>query len=347
MLKSIESKSISRRRRGLLGTLLLLPCILMLFIIIALGVDFSHLCSIRSQCQNAADAAAYAGACKLFSSPDLCDSYALSLASANLVEGRQLYNVPGEISVVSQTVRPEGNNLGTVTVTIDFRARDMIFPLCQRYLDRIKVVAVAGAAGSLKKTYINSLFPIAVSLDAVPSKGNSLLNSGGVGHSFTMDFNSQKYKNAGFTSFTVKNNGANWLTDAIAQCLGITGDKYDPVTIPSVAIGDDIFLNNGIDGQKRLGDDPFFSKLCAVDRVIVLPVISGEPAYNKSRECIGFVALHVSSVEKGQNGVVLDMTCEIVGTSVPGMSGTIPPTGDGSWDTIITQVDPKVVKMLR
>jgi Flp pilus assembly protein TadG len=365
MNKKTGKRRASSRERGLLGSMMLIPLILIVMSLVSLGVDYSRLVSVRAQLRNAADAAALGGAMQLFKNPSTCDQYAIALAQQNLAENVSLDDNHSQVTVTSKTVPPSGNNLGTVTVDISMNMQDVLSPIFNRYMDAVHVTSVAGGHQSIvTQPYEDILFPLAVSLDSKPgqnSKGpgnNNNNNNVGSGKSlldaingdkmFTIYLNSQQYKNGAFTSFTEKNTNANWIEDAIAKCLDITGKSFDDVTIPSVQIGvDDIYLANGILGEKQLAGDPFYSQLTD-GRVLILPVINGDPAYNQSRLCIGMVAVKVLAVSKdSKNGVVETLTVQIVDQAIPGVSGTLDTTGNAIWDNAIAKTEPKMIRLLR
>lgn len=359
-LLKMQLTRLASRRKGILGSMMLIALILIISSVMALGVDYSHLVASRAQLRNAADAAALGGAMQLFTNPSSCEQYAKLIANENLADGVRLNDENSRVDVSAVAVPPVGTNLGTVTVTIKLTLNHLLSPLFGRYLDNVKVVSVAGWAGQVTQPYEDVMFPLAVSLDRRPGadikpgnnnnvgSGRSLLDAIKGDKIFTIYINSQKYKNGAFTSFTEKNTNANWLNDAIAKCLDIQTSKNDDVTIPSVKVTvDNIYLANGVMGQKALASDPQYSALTD-GRTLILPVIDGDPAYNQSRLCIGMVAVQVLSVTKNEgNGVVEKLVVKIVDTAIPGVCGTLNSTGNPEWDWAIKQTLPKTVKLLR
>ncbi len=346
--------SVASRKRGLLGSMILIALLLIITSVMSLGVDYAHLAASRTQIRNAADAAALGGAMQLYKDPSTCEAYAKTLAEHNIADGIKLKNFSDQVIVTATTQAPTTTDLGKVTVTIDVLLDDLISPIFGRFSDRIHCVSVAGGTGTVVRSFEDVLFPLAVSIDFKPSgvKGEpstgSLADAINGSKLLTIYINSQKYKNGAWTSFSTKNTNANWITDAIAKCLGIQSSKYSDVIIPSVHIGvDDIFLNNGVAGQKDLADDPFYSKLTD-GRTLILPVISGDPALNQSRLCIGMVAVKVLAVTKNdKNGVVETLVVQIMDTAIPGIAGTITATGNPQWDTALGEATPAVVKLLQ
>ena len=70
---SCEVRCQRRNEKGALAICLFLGVLLAIFMICSMGVDFSHLVSLRAQLRNAADAAALGGAADLSTNPDNCN----------------------------------------------------------------------------------------------------------------------------------------------------------------------------------------------------------------------------------------------------------------------------------
>lgn len=365
-----------RNKKGILGSTMLVAFILIMMCLMCLGVDYSHLVSTRTQLRNAADAAAMAGAYMLYEDPSQCDEHAIQVAEQCVADGLKLQNVDGVVAVTVNTTAPNGGQWGRVEVTIDYTMDEIIGPMFNRFDDHIIVRAVAGGTGRVVRPYEGIEFPLAISLNATPGNGPgnggnagngkgggkqgngngnnenagagiSLLDAiNGENKTFHIYINSQQYKNGAFTSLTVKNANANWLSSAIAQSLDIQDKRYEHVTIPAAGIGDEIYVTNGLQGQKQLADEPFFSKLTD-GRIIVLPVFSGDPAYVQTMTVIGFVTVKIRGVTtNGKKGEVETLTAELVDAAIPGISGNVASTGNQNWDQALAQVNPKVYKML-
>jgi hypothetical protein len=138
---------------------------------------------------------------------------------------------------------------------------------------------VAGSAGPLHNNPENQTFPLAVSIDAVPRKdkhglADIPLNQVNIGGAVRFYMGSQQVKSAAWTSFTESSANAKYIQQAVDQSLGWQAPV--PGFIPSIEAGDSINLNNGIVGQKELGEAPRLEALLGLD-YIILPVIQGEP----------------------------------------------------------------------
>lgn len=164
-----------------------------------------------------------------------------------------------------------------------------------------------------------------------------------IGDSVTFYINSQQYKNSAWTSLTVKNTNANWLTSAINQSLGLA--TVQPGYIPSCKIGDTIYLDNGVAGQKRLADGDANAALLSKE-MIVLPVMSGDPPYNQTTTVVGFIAVKPLSVEiNQQGGMVESFTCKVIKAITRGKDGAMQ-SGNQTWDTALNLWSPGAAKIL-
>ena len=171
------------------------------------------------------------------------------------------------------------------------------------------------------------------------------LSNAKIGDSVTFYINSQQYKNACFTSLTEKNTNANWITNAIDESLGL--QPKNSVDIPGVKVGDTIYLDNGVTGQKRLASNPQYQALLNAP-VLYLPVMQGDPPYNQSRICVGFIAVHVTGVTINQSGgMVESLTCTILKGLASGTTGTIPSTGNTQTDSALVRLAPTGLKVTR
>jgi Flp pilus assembly protein TadG len=327
-----------RNQRGSLGTMLFLCVLLFIMGLGAFGIDIGHVAAIRHQLQNAVDAAAIAGAMDLSTDPTLCESDAIAVAKENRADNCSVLDGAGPMDVKVAVKPCTPTAYGTVTVTASMRINHLFAPIFGGFSSELSATAVAGAAGKLTGMYGNGAFPMAVSMDSLEGLGN--------GDSVTWYLNSQQYKNAAFTSLTEKSANANWLNNAIAEMLGLPA-KTD-VNIPSVSVGDTIYLTNGIDGQKQLADDPYFGALMNQE-IIFLPVIQDQAPYNQTAKVIGFIGVQFTNISKAsKNGIVETMVATIKMPMTEGMSmDQMPKTGNPTWDTSLNGFAPGVVKLIR
>ena len=337
----------SFKTKGQLAIFMIPMMILVAFLFAVYAADLQHITSVRAQLQNATDAAALAGAQDLWFNIDKAQADALSIANSNVVDGKRLsVDTPGtSIDVV--VTPPAGVTPGSVKCTATVAVNHLFGPILGRYTDDITVTSVAGTSGSLYTLAANQAFPLAISLDMVPQlKGGATdkaLKACNVGDTFTIYIGSQGVKNGGFTGFK-ENASAHNINAEIDQALGITKPSDD--TIPSMSLGDPINLTNGVDGQKRLAKDPYISLL--TDKVLVMPVVLGDPAMNKSRAIVGFIGFQVKSVVNNSGpGLVESITGTLVKPQVPGISGPIPLTGNPVLDQAISRLELGPIQLIR
>jgi hypothetical protein len=268
-------KQYSRSRKGVLGSMMSLATILISMSLIAVAVDYSHVVSVRAQLRNAADAAALGGAYEFLKDPTgaNCNSVATTIAQDNSADGINI-NDGNDITVVTQTTPTVGKNIGTCSVDLYMKRKHMLSPVFGDTGSTMHVHAKAGGGGYIIKPYQNTLFPLAISLDAVPGNANGNSNSNKTftpagptllyaiqnNVPYTIYFNSTSLNNAAWTSLEWENNGqakktdASWIGDIVAQSLGIQSPQYNSVTVPNPAIGDMIYLTNGVMGQAHLSN---------------------------------------------------------------------------------------------
>lgn len=315
-------------RKGAIGSLLLLLGVFISLLLGSLAVDFMHMLAVKEELQNATDAGALAGARELWFHLENAHPYALQVTAQNRADGKFVSNDSEGTRVDCIVKEPQGNIPGEVQVEATMRIRHILAPIFLRGGDDIKVVSVAGTSGQLWLLNVNQAFPVAVSINAVPSEKTGInakpLSACSLGDEFTIYLGSQKVKNGCFTTFD-SSPSAHYINEAIGQALELR--EKIPGFVPAVQIGQQINLDNGISGQKKLADSPFLTAL-QNKGPFVLPVIEGDPAMNQSRPVIGFIGFKVLSVDvNGKSGIVESIRGQLVRPQVAGESGPIPLTG--------------------
>lgn len=287
-----------------MGTVLIIPVILMALMFGSMAMDVSHVVSVRQELQSAVDAAAMAGAQSLSTAPESVEHHAREVCRLNYADGTSVDNASTPM-VVSVTVVPSTvTTPGTVRVTAEVTSSNILAKLFNNHTTQVRASALAGGTGPLAQMNGTTLFPLAVSLDDSKKSLNFRpLNELHVGDTFELVINSQQYKNAAFTSFSDPNTNANWIKAAISQSLGLPTSTS--VTIPPVKVGDQINLANGVLGQKALADDPYFSAL-SQQEVIYLAVVEGSVPFNKSRPLVGFIGVKVNSIKVNKSGGIVE-----------------------------------------
>lgn len=337
-----------RKPKGQMGPLFIILTIIIGLVIGALAVEFSHMHAVKTALQNTTDAAALAGAQDLWFELDKCEEHALAIAALNMVDGRAISpDTPG-VTVDVIVTPPQGNTPGQVEVNASIVVRHIMSPFFEHWMDTVNAHSVAGTSGQLWM-YTGNSFPLAVSLDyeAENKKGVKLpaLNTLNPGDSVTFVLNPQNVKNATFTTLTIDPASASTLNSMIDQVLG--NDPKKDVNIPSVTIGDEINLNNGIDGQKQLAKDPYYGQLLNAP-FLVVPIVKGEPPFNQSATVVGFTAIKVTDVVlNSKDGMVEAITGTLMTPQVPGVSGPIPTTGIPVDDEAIARLDLGPIQLIR
>ncbi|MBI4533790.1 MAG: hypothetical protein HY711_07560 [Candidatus Melainabacteria bacterium] len=339
---------VSRAPKGSLGAVLFGIVLFAILGIGAFALDFAHVLTVQSELQNATDAAALAGAQDLTTNFDNVVPRALQVASSNRADGKAVSNQsPGAII----TVNPIPPNLpldtGSVTVTASMSIRHMLAPIFGRTVDTLVSQSTAGSSGSLNRLGSNQAFPLAVSLDAVPRNNNidgQPLYSRQLGDTVDFYINSQQVKNASFTSFTECSSNANYIKGAVAQSLGL--EPVQPGFIPSIQVGDSININNGVVGQKHLARSPQFEALTS-QPILILPVITGTPPYNQSRQVVGFIGVRVTTVTINQSGGEVEtITGTLVRQLARGRGGPTGQTGSPVADAALLDLSASPLRLL-
>ena len=332
------------------------------FLIITIGVcavalDIGHCVVVKGELQKTTDAAAIAGAEDLFRNPTRVEASATTIAGMNTADGRSVSNKTPETTVDIQILPQDPNNMRRVQVTASMRIRHMFSAIFGRPTDVITARSVAGGSGLLTEMPGSIAFPLAVSIDAAPGTYHGFplspspnaftakpINQAKIGDPIVLYLNSQQYKNAAFTTFTQGPASGGLIHILIDESLGLASRKS--VVIPEVKAGDYIFLNNGIDGEKKLAQDPDYSALLSQNEIF-LPVISGNPPYNQSRECLGFIAVKVTGVQNNTSaGVVEQINCILVQGLSPGTGGVLPSSGNQQNDQAMQRLALSPVKLL-
>ena len=343
------TRAFRRTQTGSVGILIPSTVLLLVLGVGAFSADVAHNTTVRAQLQSATDAGALAGAAAL-SNTETAYSAAYNAAQVTGLNDSNGVKVastsPGtnvQVSIDTNVAGERGVCTVTATQTID----NWLASLFGRPTDVVEVTSTAAASQTVSGVAANMLFPLAVSIDAVPThKSISQLPLGKLkpGDTFNVYINSQQIKNGAFTSFTVKNTNANWFNDAIDQGLGLKAPTAG--FIPPVHIGDQIYLSNGVAGQKRLANAEELEALRAGEHFL-LPVIEGTPPYNQSRTVIGWVSVKVKNVETNNSGGEVEtIETEIVDAAVRGEKGAILGNSDASATANLALMSPSSVRLI-
>lgn len=314
----------NRTTHGQLGGLVLFALVLIAMLGGALAVDVSHMSTSKQQLQRACDAAALGGALNLFRNESNVTSQALKIAESNRCDGRPVSNSTPDTVVTAELI---GTPPTAVRVVAQMQVEHLLFGLLNRRSDTVRATSVAGGPAPMWTAPANYAFPIAVSLDADPRKAGEVgkpLKDMVIGDTIRIFMGSQQFKNAAFTSFQKNAANANYIRAVVEQSLDLA--NYGNDFIPSVSVGDQINLNNGIIGEKKLAQEPYKSALTS-EPYFILPVIKGDPPMNQSQPVIGFISVKFTGVEVNQKGgMVEELTGTLVSTIAPGAGKADPQT---------------------
>lgn len=298
-------KTICRSSRNQAGTVGLVIPLLLLFIGILVAVfsfDYAHGLLVREELQNATDAGALAGAYELtkavLTDTDRtnADLYARQVMAKNRADGASVATATTGTTInvaVNSTTTPR-----TVTVTVTKVVGNFFAKLIGANTMPVSSTSTASVLKGIKIVKANQLYPLAVSLDTIPDsgpqEGSALSDLIGGNHTktFTIVLNPQKSKNAAWLS--------NWAG----------------VNNPQITIGQsEADLKNGVEANLVKNLKP--------GDTLNVPLILGDPPYNKSTTIIGVIGFRITRINYPQEieGVIID-PFTIDGTpGVPSLSG--------------------------
>src|SRR5215470_2466253 len=155
---------------GSMGAVIFSAALISILGLGAFALDFSHMLAVRGELQNAADAAALAGAgayAKL--EDDQAEVDALEVASVNTADGRAVSNESPDTEITVDSFHSTGNgDPNVVEVNAAMTVNHMLAPIFARKQDRITVASRAGCYDYVKVLGGNQAFPIAINPQAWP-----------------------------------------------------------------------------------------------------------------------------------------------------------------------------------
>ena len=332
-----------RRPTGSLGFFLVAVLILIVCGVGALALDLAHVMTVRGELQNAADAAALAGAQELAMDTGNSDTNALQVAGQNTADGRAVSNASPftNVTSVTNTVSiPE-----TVQVSTQMRVNHMLAPIFGRLTDTLGAQSQADFYPSIYKIGPNLSFPIAVSVDQYPngsaSAGPPRLMDLSIGDPVTMQIvpSGVPGRNAVWTSFNIGSAHTSTYVSLVEQVLGqIPPDPNTP--IPSLEAGkSQILLDNGL--NQGVGLDDNFLKDIQNEQFLLLPVIAGNQ-YNQAVTVLGFVTVKVNTITHTSGSLTIQGTL-VKGLVKQAWGGSLPP---GTYKTQIENISAAVIKLV-
>ena len=333
-----------RREKGALGGLLFCAVLLSTLTIGAIALDFSHVLTVRSELQNATDAAALAGA-QAFANgqEENAEANALTVAQNNTADGRALANESPETQIGVQLFPAASpGEANVVQVDAQMTIHHMLAPIIGRPTDTLAVRSRAGAYGLVQTLAPGQAFPVAVNPRAWPNGvgGPQLpVNQLHANDPVTLVIrpNGNPTRNAVWTPFHESSANTQDYRHLIDQYLEIV--PPDPNSgIPSLEAGvDNINLDNGlnqgtdVDGAYAAGikNKPF----------VIFPLVSTNN-YNQQTQVIGFITVKVTSITHTSGDMTFSGT--LTRNIVKGWAGQLPATAPPE----IVNYSPWVVKLL-
>ncbi|HEY9789781.1 MAG TPA: pilus assembly protein TadG-related protein [Candidatus Obscuribacterales bacterium] len=334
----------NRERRGSL--IVLIPAVVLIAIIGigAFAMDVSHNVTVRTELQNAVDAAALAGAqdFKDASTWPSVDADALQVAQQNTADGRNVSNSTSGASVTVQSQTPGQNNSpGECQVGASMQITDLFAKLFAHNNDTIDVTSTADYWNTVNSIEANQMMPIAPSLDDT-SQGPAL-SSKKLGDQLTITIKPSG-GNAAWTSGTMTHPSTTVLREALDVALGLA--QPTPGANPAmVADGTtQIALTQGLHNGVDLSAAPY-AGLIEGKQYVVLPVITGSNPYVQSRVLMGFIAMKVTSISTGPDSLTLNGT--LVKGLVKGAGGMLPNAGVSDPTQTLSQLSVGTVKLVQ
>ncbi|MBX9724873.1 MAG: hypothetical protein K2X81_25940, partial [Candidatus Obscuribacterales bacterium] len=287
------------------------------FTVGVLSLDIAHNVTTRTALQNAADAAALAGATVLVNNnvqstvdggvQEQVKQTAIDRAGSNSADGHPVSTAAGV------TLNPNGlayvippnapgaggvsDNNGQCQVGADVNITNMFAGIIGHPKDKISVQSVATAYTSVVGVNQNTLFPIAVSLDTQAGHDalddqNKPLNLCKLGD-HVIFYLKEPCANAAWTTYNtgkdsgnsaaeVNSNAVKYINKALDSVLG---SSYTEGLIPAQSIGQDSAsggkgINGGINLLGDISGTKDLTKLLK-DKTIVLPIVAGDlPFWN-------------------------------------------------------------------
>ncbi len=328
-----------RNNSGAFASLAFIALLPIMGAIGAFAVDCMHFDSTKGELQKAVDAAALAGASKLYQyleagGPAIATQTAETIARLNSSDGRPVDGALADCDVtVTFPVVPTVNELtGQCKVVASMQIKSIWAHVIGSAGQTVTCTALAGLSHASDTALAGALFPLLISLTE-PGPDGVALKTLTVGQQIKADWKS----NLAWTAF--KTHNANDVRD---QMLNYR--KPGPLSSPKVKLGSDIDMTNGVQATNINA-----LKTSWIGKVIVMPVINGKIQGSSDKPVVGFVAFRIDSMGAGADD---DDKKTITGTIVKAdLYGTGPEpvyTAGSDAETFFKNNDmlPKPVRLL-
>lgn len=319
-------KPAKRSNHGTISGVLMSSAVLAGVLIGSVAVDPYHIQAVRTQLQNATDAAALSGAQDLSSNPDLAEPHALLIAAANRADGKAVSNSSAGTTLTVSVTPPDQATRGEVQVTASMRISHLFAPIFGRADDLITVSSTAGRSSTLKRVFAGqATLPLAACW-SVPSDDGLSLSQKRVGDQISFTIDSNNYTNAGWTSLSPDHpdaNSVNGMIEYVAQAAthGSSSNAHNGAPPPAVWVGEQIGMMNGNLGC-NLAQAGNSAGQTLIGKDVTLAVIDGTPSLNQTSTVVGFIGFTIESITFSNgndgNGQVLKFRGTLTQTDAPG-----------------------------
>jgi Flp pilus assembly protein TadG len=343
-----------------MGCMLVAAVVPIAFILAALAVDIGHVSMVRTELQNAADAAALAGAHDIDLSPEKLRMRAEAVAGFNTADGRPVSNSAAGTDVQVAFIPATAATTALVRVTVLRRVKHFFASIFGRTSDQIMVRATASSGGRLSTNFDGMTFPLALTADRFTLNtfeiGDTIRlvvtaddrsGSGNNGnHNGADNGNHYGYVTKpghGYGDNTVINAAfVQFLPGALEQSLGMT--TWQPGVVPAVKINDSLSLND-IDSALTKMPLPEYSAALMAKKFAIIPVVTGDPASVGGHNVIGFLAVKFTYVGV-TNQKLSYLECTLIKVAIPGTRDYDNTSVDGLYDATLTRLSPEPIRLV-
>jgi len=338
----------NRKPTGVMGALLTCAGLFVVIVIAHYVINLTHLMMVRGELQDAVDAAALAGSGYLYRSPEDVEKAALAVAAGNFADGLRVSSQSPGTQIRVTTLPSDGIFPGCVKVEARRQIRFFGGALCGLPgSTAISASAMSGTAGSVTSVNQDQLFPLAVSVDAVPmsrTMAENSLSTHHLGDNIVLFTNAQQSVNVGFTTFFHPYTDYGYLKASIDQAL--TPQPGNESLIPKLSIGDSININNSAFGPHLMAVGGHLPAL-ARRQLITVPVIVGNPRRDTVATVVAFATFRINGFEMSSSGQELNsINVTLVKGMVHGVSKPLPSTNKADVDDALLEFSTGVPKLL-
>lgn len=335
-----------RSNNGVIGISVCCLAIFVLLMISTLALDISHVSLVKTELQNAVDAAALGGAKFIDVDSAEAQKLALTIAARNKADGRFVSRQSGDTKVSVRVVESKQEEPGRITVQATMRIRHVLGPIFGHFTDDVHAIAHAGFTGTADKMDEGRVFPLAISIDALPAQAGLRefsLQQHQLADSVSLNMDAQEVTNAAFTTFDQNAFDYNALRTFLRQ--SIHPPEPEDNRVPAVRVGDIIHLSDGLAGQLELSSPENMKAL--EGKIVCFPVFVGYPQQKSDVEVLGFVSGVIESIGFNSGRRVVDtITVKLLKNAQGAHNGRPMETGEDVTDHALRLLSSTTVKLL-